>query len=592
MRQGRAASTDSFEFEPLEQLEPRALLAAETLLAGSFPTVGSGQVAVGAMVLSAPSSLQAASNVTSVSLSWTGNDSRATSLVVLRSSNNGQTFTTVATIARTATTYRDTAVVSGTAYQYKVRAIRTGATPGTTAAASVSTKLLTPTSLVASISGAAVSLRWTDPNRAGMGYVVQRSTDGTNFSTVATLAANSAKTYVDRSVAANTSYVYRVMAKNGPVLSNASNTSNATTPDGTAAVTIATRYTNELVVTSLNGNDTISVSASGGNLSIVINGQTFTKTAPAGGLFIYNRGGADSITIQASVNVQTTITCIGDGVSTINSGISTLNAWLDTTDQFIGSGVSHFISSFAGGVSKALGVSMANPSDAGAVTRVNKSLFGSGPIAADVAQGSIGDCYFLASLAGFAAVNTSVLINSAADLGDGTYVVQFKSGNTPVYVRVNNQLSTGGFAGLKFAHDDNTIWAPIMEKAWAYFRTRANTYASISGGWMTQVYSAFGVANTTVSIGSSEANLYNMASAAIAAGKAVTFGTSSNAPNLVRGHAYTLISVSRDSNGIARYVVRNPWGSSGTASENSSGYATLTFAQLQSNFGLGAVFAT
>ena len=41
---------------------------------------------------------------------------------------------------------------------------------------------------------------------------------------------------------------------------------------------------------------------------------------------------------------------------------------------------------------------------------------------------------------------------------------------------------------------------------------------------------------------------------------------------------------SMDPNGTTHYIVRNPWGVSGDALENSSGYATLTYAQMAANF--------
>lgn len=586
---GRGTPRPATPWELPEQLEPRTLASANGLPDTPRPTPVTssvGVINVGADALVAPGDLAANPTVSRVALTWSAAPSGVTAIVVLRSTNNGATFTTLATLARTAVGYNDNAVISGTAYVYKLRVTGPGAPAGVSSPVSTRTPIRTPTALSASISGSSVALRWADTNRTGTGYLIFRSTDGTNFTQIATLAANSAKSYVDRSVAASTAYFYRVQSKIGSVVSENSNSATATTPDGTSAVTIATRYTNELVITSLAGSDTIAVSQSGSDLSIVINGQTFTRTSPAAGLFIYNRGGADTITIDASVSVQTTITSIGDGISTITSGITSLNAWIDTTDQFSGSGIAHRIAAFAGGVSKAVGVSLAKASDAGATTNVVRSLFGTGPDATDINQGSIGDCYLLTSLAGFAEQDSSVLVNSAADLGDGTYVVQFIRSNAPVYVRVSNALSVGGFAGLKFAHPgaNNTIWGPIMEKAWAYFRASAHTYASISSGWMGEVYTALGVANTTASIGSSDANFFNMVSAALADGKAVTFGTHSSSPNLVRGHAYTLISATRDGSGIARFVVRNPWGVSGVSIENSGGYATLTFAQMQSNF--------
>jgi hypothetical protein len=204
-----------------------------------------------------------------------------------------------------------------------------------------------------------------------------------------------------------------------------------------------------------------------------------------------------------------------------------------------------------------------------------------------VNQGDSGDCYFLSSLAAFAGVEPAMLQQSAVDMGDGTYTVDFIANNKPEYIRVSNDLPTQGSESYVYARPGATgsIWAAIMEKAYAFFRTGANTYASISSGWMGDVYTALGVNNSFFYLsGMSESALYTRLSADLANGRAVTLGTSGNAPNLVSGHAYTLISASINSSGVTTYVVRNPWGVSGDSLENSQGYATLTFAQMQANF--------
>jgi hypothetical protein len=125
----------------------------------------------------------------------------------------------------------------------------------------------------------------------------------------------------------------------------------------------------------------------------------------------------------------------------------------------------------------------------------------------------------------------------------------------------------------------------VMEKAFAYFRTGANTYASIANGYMGDVYADLGVSSTSVAPSSYTASaFYNLVSADLSNGEAVTFGTPSTAPNLVGSHAYTLVSTYTDSNGVVQFVVRNPWGVSGDSLENAQGYATLTFAQVTANF--------
>jgi hypothetical protein len=304
-------------------------------------------------------------------------------------------------------------------------------------------------------------------------------------------------------------------------------------------------------------------------------------------MFIYTRGGTDSIHVGSSVSVQTTIETIDTGVDTISSSGSDVTVWDDSSDIFTGTASVHTISAFAGGVSMAAGASLPNPSDSGSVMTVSASLWGTGPVPADVNQGDSGDCYVLASLAAFASVNPAHLEQSAVDMGDGTYSVEFYSGGSPEFVRVNDQLPTNGGGSYVFAHPgpSGNIWAPIIEKAYAYFRTGANTYASIGSGWMGDVYSALGISNSFfyASSATTDSALYGELSADLSAGEAVTMGTFSSTPQLVSDHAYTLMSVAVVG-GVNEYTVRNPWGFSGDSLENGQGYATLTYAQFEANF--------
>ncbi len=538
--------------------------------------------------LKAPTGVQVSAGYTSVSISWGGLDAAAKNYVVMRSTDN-KTYSTVTTLGPSATTFVDTTAATGTAYYYKVQAKNAVAPAATSEAVQATTLVLAPTAVTATISETKVNLGWKDTNRKGMGYVVLRSSDGSNYSEIATLKGGSAASFVDATVAPGTSYSYKVRAFTGSLSSEGSGAASVQTPVGKGQTTITSRYGSEVVITSYGAVDSIAVSQSNSTYTIVINGQSFTQAVLPAGLFIYDRTGGDTITISASVAARTTIAAIGAGITSIVSSASNISAWMDTTDKFTGSGAVHMIGSFAGGVSKAVGAAYANPKDSGTTFKASGSLFGAGPSADDIRQGSTGDCYFLASLSEFAGVNPAVVQESAVDLGDGTYVVRFFKNNAPVYVRVSNDLPSGGFGGYKFAHPgaSGSLWAPIMEKAFAYFRTGANTYASISSGWMGEVYTDFGVKSSTVSLSGSEMAFYSAMASKLSSGLAVTFGTSGSAPNLVRGHAYSLVSVSVEA-GVTHYVVRNPWGSKGTAIESNDGYSTLTFAQMQANFTAGA----
>lgn len=86
-----------------------------------------------------------------------------------------------------------------------------------------------PSGLSASgISTSEIDLAWIDRSNNESGFYVDRSSDGINYSQVATLAANTTS-YRDVSLIANTLYYYRVRAWSGSGLSNYSNVATAST---------------------------------------------------------------------------------------------------------------------------------------------------------------------------------------------------------------------------------------------------------------------------------------------------------------------------------------------------------------------------
>jgi hypothetical protein len=600
-------------FAEIDALEPRFLMAASvhnSLMFEVPPALSTrltvslkhGSGGVGApsatsqkpgknVALAAPSALIATIQGSGVQLAWKDNDSSAKGYYVLRSTDGGATFSRIATLTTsTASSYTDRAVVSGTTYAYEVQAFDGTRISAASNAATATLPTVAPTGLVATDAGAWVSLAWTGNDPAAAGYTVLRSADGVTFAQVAQLSSSSTCGYADTAVSPGQTYYYEVKAYYSSGATSPASNIASVIPTGAESgsggdVTISTRYGNELVITASSANDVISLTQSDSLLTILAGGQSYTVSTPAWGVFIYTRCGNDSVSIASSVAVRTTVECIDGSSTIISSAGADVSAWIDAGDSFSGAGAVHRVSSFAGNVSKALGASLSNPTDAGTTMDVNLSLFASGPVAGDVNQGYVGDCYFLASLAAFANQKPSLITESAVDMGDGTFAVRFNN----TYVRVSNQLSVGGYGGYAYAHPgaNNTIWAMVMEKAFCYFRNGANSYSSIWSGLMSEAYSDFGVSSSNVFAGSyTETAFYNLMASDLAAGKAVTFATSSTAPDLVTSHAYTLVGAYTDASGATHYVVRNPWGMSGDALEDGGGYATLTFAQLKANFSM------
>ncbi len=222
----------------------------------------------------------------------------------------------------------------------------------------------------------------------------------------------------------------------------------------------------------------------------------------------------------------------------------------------------------------------------------NRPLFPStGASKDDVEQRSVGDCWFMATLSAVAKVNPNRIEQSVCDLGDGTYAVRFWDGSDQRYYRVDNQLAVGsaGSTAPVFAAlgTQNSMWVAVMEKAFCFFRDDEGTYASISGGWPDEAFSALGVQDVDSEGGSiwgySATELANDLAAQLASSKAVVFCTEDEVPDgsmLVGNHCYLVDRVNRDSSGnVSSIVMRNPWGPAG-----SGGYVTVTPQQARDVF--------
>ena len=206
-----------------------------------------------------------------------------------------------------------------------------------------------------------------------------------------------------------------------------------------------------------------------------------------------------------------------------------------------------------------------------------------GPTAQDVKQGGVGDCWFLATLASIAKADPQAIRQRVTDLGDGTFVVQFKSSTgADVHVRVDGDLpsySSGAPAYAGFGIG-GSIWAAIVEKAYAFYRSGEGTYESLNSGWMSEAFTDLGFTSTT-----SYATTSLLAHIAdlMRSGNAVAFATADVPAGipLMQYHAYTVDRVIESAAGNL-LVLRNTWGIDGVGSDgNDDGLVTLTEQQAE-----------
>jgi len=209
------------------------------------------------------------------------------------------------------------------------------------------------------------------------------------------------------------------------------------------------------------------------------------------------------------------------------------------------------------------------------VTYVDKSstlpLYGAtgSPVISDVNQGSLGDCYFMASIAEIAKLEPAAIKNMITDNGDNTYGVRFFEGGKAVYVTVDGELPVGGTrangSNLLYANGSD-LWPALVEKAYAELTLRedgqdsANSYAGIAGGWadpLTEItgksYNTYVNPHTASAFDSTAKTL----AAALASGEEAIYGSISSVSGLVSSHMYSVTGVDTAHDVV---TLRNPWG--------------------------------
>jgi len=179
-----------------------------------------------------PSGLTAILNGAQIDLAWTYNASDADGFIVERSDNGGA-FAVIATLLPPNTVaYTDTSVLPGNTYVYRVAAYNLAGA----SAYAVSNSVLVPgiapnapSDLQANFQDIPlIELSWTDNAGSTASFIIERSTDGVNFSVLTTVTGST--TYNDLAVFGGYTYTYQVAATNTNGTSAYSNTASASVP--------------------------------------------------------------------------------------------------------------------------------------------------------------------------------------------------------------------------------------------------------------------------------------------------------------------------------------------------------------------------
>ncbi len=177
-------------------------------------TCGSGIAdAAAAILTSALPSALAAIDVTSsqIGLSWADNSSFELGYEIERSDDNS-VFKRLVITSENENTYTDSSlIVDGTVYFYRVSMITASGLNEAIEGIEVLTDISVPTYLTGRSSSSQISLSWIDNSVTEDGFKIERSTDGVNYTQIASVAAD-VTSYDDSNISAESFYYYRVKA--------------------------------------------------------------------------------------------------------------------------------------------------------------------------------------------------------------------------------------------------------------------------------------------------------------------------------------------------------------------------------------------
>ena len=267
------------------------------------------------------------------------------------------------------------------------------------------------------------------------------------------------------------------------------------------------------------GNDTLQ----GGSGTDTLKGGSGNDSITAGAGTSYLYGGTGNATLNAGVGNDTIVAMNGAGTDVVNEGLGNGVIWVDgvgadnvstSSGNYVIQSVSSFVDEPNATSTALTATNIVEPTTILGVTYeafTNRPLFASGgPTAQDVSQyitsaannlTNLDDSWLLAGLAAIAQQDPATIEHDVVSFGDGTYGVEL-GGNL---YRVDNELpvNVAGETFLAYASvgQQNSLWVPIVEKAFAYYASTNGTpsYANLlsaNGATTADVYAAFGATDS------------------------------------------------------------------------------------------------
>src|SRR5712692_9708027 len=282
------------------------------------------------------------------------------------------------------------------------------------------TGVIAKTSLASAIAAVAVevkatsqiNLSWVDNSDNETGFLIERSSDGTNFTQIATVGAN-ITSYSDTGLSASTTYYYRVRASGGSGTSNYSNVASATTESlpGLSLSSVALSPTSVTGGSSSTGTVTLSGAAPAGGAAVTLSSSnTVAATVPASVTVAAGATSATFTVTTSAVSSSTAVTISG----TFNGGTQTATLTVNPPSLSLSS-VALSPTSVTGGSSSTGTVTLSGAAPAGgaAVTlSSSNTVAATVPASVTVAAGATSATF---------ALTTSTVSSSTAVTISGTF---------------------------------------------------------------------------------------------------------------------------------------------------------------------------
>ena len=273
----------------------------------------------------------------------------------------------------------------------------------------------------------------------------------------------------------------------------------------------------------------------------------------------------ETTTLTWNTTNATTVTL--NGTTTTTSGTSNVTPVLPTTYSLVATGpggtalATLTVNPTVWPLNTTLGIGSLypltpDPSDIGQAVVLREAWDFALPTDGDVDQGQIGDCYFLGVLRSLAHNAPLRLSSLVTDFGDHTYGIAFVSGSNKQIIRTTGAVAKWGDTVGISGHGG----VPLLEKAYAKFRTGANTYASLSSGSPYNAMLDLGLQSGSGIFSSyTAAQFLALVSANQNAGKAFTIMTGvPRDSNWIGSHCYGLALGTTP----GTFKAMNPWGTS------------------------------